>query len=158
MTDNSDGWPRLPDDVVSALPEHEQILIRRHEEETIAASKMQLADICANCHIKPQFAKTFRVLRRDLRNTLNDARANLAQPNSGFSDAFGVALIRSTDEIVSHKLDLMGRHFFMRWGELVENWAGEEGSTLDGAGCCVFLAVAASGLGLGAWLFLLVRA
>ena len=150
----TDGWPRLSDDLVAALPEHEQALIRQHEEETIAGSKMQLADICENCHIKPQFAKTYRVLRRDLRQTQQQARARMARPHPTFLDAFGGALIRSTDAIVSYKLQLMANHFLLRWGEPIENWAGEEGSAIDRTGCCVFLLVAGSAIS-GIMFFLL---
>lgn len=132
-----DGWPRLSDEVLAALPEHEQLIIRQHEEETIAGSKMQLADICTNCHIKPQFAKTYRVLRRDLRAELEKSRAAMARPNQRFSDAFGMAMIRSTDAIVSYKLSRMAGHFQMSWGEPIENWAGKEGSAMDKAGCVV---------------------
>jgi hypothetical protein len=152
MPGNSDDWPRLPDEMVSALPEHEQLLIRQHEEETIAASKMQLSDICLNCRVKPQFAKTYRVLRRDLGTTLDAMRAQIAQPNSDISDAYGVALIRSTDAIVSHKLDLMRRQFFVRWGESVRNWAGEEGGKLDKSGCCILFLLFGAGIGFTGWL------
>ena len=131
----ADGWPRLPDDLLAALPEHERALVRQHEEATIAGSRMQLDDICSNCHVRPQFAKTYRALRRDLRESLQKARAQAAQPHLMFSDAYLGAIIRSTDAIVSHKLDLMAQHVFLRWGEPIETWAGEEGSTLDRAGC-----------------------
>jgi hypothetical protein len=144
VVDRSDGWPRLDDRIVAALAEHEQLLIRQHEEELIAASKLQLADICNNCHTRPQFAKTYRVLRRDLRDTLEKARANLAKPSQQFSDAFGAAMINSTDAIVRHKLNLMAQHFLIRWGEPIENWAGKEGSALDRAGCSVLLVIAGS--------------
>ncbi len=147
MIDRSDGWPRLDDNIVVALPEHEQVLLRRNEEETIAASKLQLADICNNCNICPQFAKTYRVLRQDLRDSLEKARANLAKPNSQFSDAFGAALINSTDVIVRYKLELMARFFRVRWGEPIENWAGQEGSAVDRAGCSILLLAAASFVG-----------
>ena len=142
MVDRSDGWPRLDESVFAAMPEDEQAIIRRHEEEMIAASKLQLADICDNCHIKPQFAKTYRVLRRDRRKMLEKGRARLAQPDPELSDAFGGAMIRSTDAIVSYKLRLMASHFYARWGEPIEDWAGKEGSAIDKAGCCVFFLVA----------------
>lgn len=144
MSEDNDGWPRLPTGLLSSLPEEEQLLIRQHEEETIAASKMQLADICDNCHIKPQFAKTYRVLRRDLRETLERGRARQTEPQPELSDGFGAALLRSTDAIISYKLQLMARHFYLRWGEPVENWAGKEGSAIDRAGCAVVLAVLGS--------------
>ncbi len=146
MTEDHDGWPRLTAELLSALPEHEQLLIQQHEEETIAVSKMQLADVCDNCHIKPQFAKTYRVLRRDLRDMLHKLRASLSQPQPELSDGYGVALLRSTDAIISYKLQLMAQHFYLRWGEPIENWAGREGSAIDKAGCVVVLAVVGSGL------------
>jgi hypothetical protein len=147
MADRSDGWPRLGDSIVGALLDHEKLLFRQHEEETIAASKLQLADICNNCHRCSQFAKTYRVLRRDLRETLEKARANLAKPSQQFSDVYGASLLNSTDAIVRHKLALMARHFYFRWGEPIENWAGKEGSALDRAGCSVLLLVAGACLG-----------
>ena len=146
MTEDHDGWPRLTPKLLSALPEHEQLLIRQHEEETIAGSKMQLAVICDNCHFKLQFTKTYRVLRRDLRHTLQKLRATLNQAPPELSDGYVVALLRSTDAIVSYKLQLMARHFYLRWGEPLENWAGKEGSALDKSGCLVVLAVIDSGL------------
>lgn len=147
-------WPRLADHLVAAMPANEQMLIRQHEEETIAASKMQLADVCNNCHVKPQFAKTYRVLRRDLRQMLDRSRRQAAQPTFEFSDAFQAALIRSTDEIVSHKLRLMANHFYVRWGESIENWAGKEGSAIDKSGCCVFLLITGSCISATVLLFL----
>ena len=145
-TEKRDGWPRLPDEVVSGLLEHEQLLIRQHEEETIAASKMQLADICENCHIKPQFAKTYRVLRRDLREMLEQGRARLSQPHPELTDAFCMAMLRSTEAIIKEKLLRMGRRFQLNWDESIENWAGKEGSALDKSGCLVVLAVIGSAL------------
>jgi hypothetical protein len=156
MTEDHDGWPRLTAELLSALPEHEQLLIRQHEEETIAVSKMQLADICENCHSKPQFAKTYRVLRRDLRDILQKVRARLSQPHPELSDGYAVALLRSTDAIISYKLELMAQHFYLTWGEPIENWAGREGSVIDRAGCVVVLTVIGSGVSaLSALLFAL---
>jgi len=132
--------------MLSALPEREQLLIRQHEEETIAVSKMQLADICDNCDIKPQFAKTYRALRRDLRDVLQKGRATLSQPHLEQSDGYGAALLRSTDAIISYKLELIAQHFSLRWGEPIENWAGKEGSAIDRAGCVVVFAAIGSGV------------
>ena len=140
MNELHDGWPRLPSDLLIGLSETERATIRQHEEETIAGNKMQLADICENCHIKPQFAKTYRVLRRDLREMLAQLRAKLNLPASDSSDGYGIALLRSTDEIISHKLRLMAQHFHIRWGEPIENWAGKEGSAIDKSGCVILLA------------------
>ena len=143
----SDGWPRLHNSIVGALPGHEQLLIRQHEEELIAASKLQLADICNNCHIRAHFAETYRVLHRDLGESLQQARAGLANPSQQFSDAFGAAMINSTDSVIRHKLNLMARHFFTRWGQPIDDSDERHGSPLDKAGCCMFLLIAGSALG-----------
>jgi hypothetical protein len=143
---NPDQWPRLPTDLLAALPTDEQFLIRQHEEEMIAGSKMQLADICENCHSKSQFAKTYRTLRRDLRETLAKARLSLLDKGNPHSDTYGAAMIRSTDAIISHKLPLMSDRFRYRWAESIENWAGKEGSYLDKSGCCVILVLISSGI------------
>lgn len=147
MNQCQDGWPRLPPDLLCALPVREQVMIRQHEEETIAASRMQLDDICDNCHSKPQFAKTYRVLRRDLRDTLQRLRVASSHPHPDLSDACMAAVLRSSDAILSYKLQLMAIHFFQRWGEPIDVWAGEEGSAIDRAGCVVAIAVIGSGLG-----------
>jgi hypothetical protein len=143
-----DGWPRLSPELTSSLPEHEQLLLRQHEEETIAANKMQLEDLLKNCNIQPQFAKTYRVLRRDLRQMLEKGRDRLRQPQPGVSDGFGMALVLSTDAIISYKLRCMEEHFWVRWGEPIERWAGPEGSAMDKAGCVVVIATAIAGAGM----------
>ena len=90
MTEHGDGWPRLTPELVASLPEHEQLLIREHEEETIAVSKAQLAEICSDCHIRPQFAKTYRVLRRDLRDMLENVFTQMIVKKYGTADNFDV--------------------------------------------------------------------
>jgi hypothetical protein len=137
MVQNPDGWPRLDEDIVAAMPRHEQQIIRQHEAETIAASKLQLADICTNCHNRAQFGKTYRVLQRDLQDTLHKVRINLGKLRQPHSDVFTAGLLDSTDRIVSYKLNLMAQHFSARWGEPIESWAEKNSS-----GCSVVLVVA----------------
>ena len=141
---DTDGWPRLSEELVNALPMEERSLIRQHEDEMIAANAMAVDDIIENCHVKPQFAKTYRVLRRDKRETLEKLRSGLAQPHAEYSDAYRMALLRSADAILDYKLSLMSQHFFLRWGEPVENWAGTEGSVFDRGGCLVVLSLLGS--------------
>jgi len=158
MVQNTDGWPRLDDEIVAAMPRHEQQIIRQHEAETIAASKLQLADICTNCHDRAQFGKTYRVLQRDLQETLRKVRINLGKLGQQHSDVFNAALLNSTDTIVSYKLNLMAQHFSTRWGEPIEKWAGKKNSGTGSSGCSVVLIVAGAFLTSAACgLFVLLR-
>ena len=146
MDGSTASWPRLSGEIIDALSAPEQEFVRQHEEELIAGNKLAVDDIIYNCHMKPQFAKTYRVLRRDKRQLLDKIRAGLAQPHSKFSDTCGMAMLRSTDAILSYKLSLMENHFWIRWNESIENWAGEEGGFHDRAGCLVFIVA----IGIGA--------
>ncbi|MCR9296251.1 MAG: hypothetical protein NXI32_26360 [bacterium] len=140
---NSDAdWPRMPDEQIQVLTEAEQTLLRLHEEEMIAGNAKELNDLITNCRSKLQFAKTYRVLRRDKRNLL----AKLRQKQdvdliNGFT--YYDALIRSTDRILSFKLERMSAYFKYCWGEPIDAWAGEEHSAIDQVGCMIWF------LGLG---------
>lgn len=133
----NEAWPRLPESIINALPEHERELIRQHVEEMIVGNSLQTDDLVRHCNNKFQFAKTYRVLRRDKRNTLDMMRKKMAKPNPAYSDSYGVAMMRSIDDILDYKLERIARYFEVRWGESIENYAGKEGAVIDRVGCCV---------------------
>lgn len=138
-----DCWPRLSPQQVPSLSEEWLLLLRQHEEEMIAGNKMQLDDICRNCDNKAQFAKTYRALRRDLREQLAKMQAKIddcqsdQSPESLQAVAFMKAMMHSTKAIISCKLRCMAQQFQVCWGEPIENWAGKEGALVDKAGCAL---------------------
>ena len=126
-----DGWPRLNQNYIDSMSPMEQALFRQSEEETIAGSKLQLADLCDNCHIRPQYAKTYLIYKKELEKLLHELRAQMDNPNKEISDLALGALISSTDAIVNRKIQLAALHFSTRWGEPIENWLPK------GLGCLV---------------------
>jgi len=150
-------WPRLPDDFLAPLSEQERALIRRHEDELIAGNLLQLQDLFRNCNVKPQFAKTYRVLRRDMRETLEKMRLASFKPHPAYSDLYLAALLRTTDRILSYKLIEMDYWFHRRWGEPIENWAGQEGDAFDRSGCVLLIAAGSAAIGTIASLILFFR-
>ncbi len=135
------AWPQLPDDLLRTLSEDECVSIRAHEEEMIAGNAMALDDILMNCTNKMQFAKTYRVLRRDKREMLAKLRAKTQTPDQNVSDVYMMAMTRSTDEILAYKLRRLASHFQNVWSEPIENWAGAEGASVDRAGCMLWLMI-----------------
>ena len=129
------GWPRMTEAELSVFSPEEQAVLRQAENDIIVPSKLQLEDLNTNCDIKPQYAKTYRVLRRDKRKTLEKMRAQLNAVQSSESDAFLLATMRIYDQVISHKLELMAAFFRRRWDDDIESWAGKEGSGLDRSGC-----------------------
>ena len=157
--DRSSGeWPMLTTAELATFSSAEQDLLEAFEAQAIQTSKMELADLNTNCQIRPQYAKTYRVLRRDGTRTLLKMRGVLNEgPTNGMSDVFNLALLRIYDRVISRKLVFMAAHFRATWHEDIENWAGKEGSFIDRSGCLLQLISvgAIAGIGLSTILLLI---
>jgi len=147
------GWPTLSAEELAVLSSEERAILEQAQLELILDSKKQLEEIIGTCRIRPQFAKTYRVLRRSKRETLQKMRANLDRSNTGTSDAFNQAMVRNFDRIISYKHSQMALFFKATWGEDIENWSGKEGSFWDRAGCAILLSSVAAVIFVG-YLFL----
>jgi hypothetical protein len=147
------GWPTLSEEELSVFSLEERAILEHEQLELIEGNKKQLEEINASCRIRPQYAKTYRVLRRGKRETLEEMRANLDKSNPGTSDAFNQAMIRSFDRIILYKHSQMALFFKATWGEDIENWSGKEGIFFDRAGCAILLSSVAAVILIG-YLFL----
>lgn len=133
------GWPTLNEEELSVFTVEERAFLEHAQLQLIEDSKKELDEINSTCTIRPQYAKTYRVLRRSKRETLEKMRCNISKSRPGTSQAFEEAMIRTFDRIISHKHSQMALFFKGKWGEDIENWAGKEGSFPDRAGCIFFL-------------------
>jgi hypothetical protein len=145
---SDDGWPRLSEQDLALFTDEARAFIRAREQELIRDSRQELDEIYSTCRIRPQYAKTYRVLRRSKRETLEKMRVNLRSwpmPEEAKS-----ILLRVFEQVISYKHAQMAAFFRIKWGEDIENWAGKEGSALDRAGCLVMfgtlLVVAMAGI------------
>jgi len=118
---------------LAAFSPEEQGFLRRAERDIIVPSKNQLEELNAGCQSKPQYAKTYRVLRRDKRTTLDSMNQEETSP-------LHQAMMRMYDRVISYKLDRMATFFRRRWNDDIESWAGVEGGKLDKSGCVVLVA------------------
>jgi hypothetical protein len=72
------GWPRLADADLALCNDEERALVRGMEAHAIQGVFQGLSDLVLNCQNKFQYAKTYKVLRADLRKTF--ANPNLGNP------------------------------------------------------------------------------
>jgi hypothetical protein len=137
----------MSDEELQALDESTKERLLAIQEELIQLNSIQLNDLIRNCNIRPQFAKTYRVLRRDRRDTLAKLRsiANNASPNS-FEERVTWGQLGIYDNVISYKLERIASHFSSTWGEDIEEWAGPEGSLADRSGCLVLLCYGGAGV------------
>lgn len=149
-------WPTLDEKELQAIPEREKAQFMAWAQEVIEGNKLQLEDLNRNCHSAPQYAKTYRVLRRDKRKTLDSLRSQINQKSAGLSDGFVLGVMTLYDRVISRKLDLMRDHFSRKWNSGIETWAGKEGNFLDRTGCLIVLGVLFTGSSAVLSLFLVV--
>lgn len=127
-------WPTLSEAKLSSLIQEERDLIQSSQAELVNGTTAQLNEINLGCTSKPQYAKTYRTLRRDKRQMLDAWRAKSAAAGS---PPMMQLMIEMHDHIFDKKLMLMKLHFQCIWREDIDVWAGEEGGTLDKSGCLI---------------------
>lgn len=108
LADAETNWPRLPDDQLSGLSDEEKNFIRGMEDHVIAGEYAMLSEIIRGCHNKFQFAKTYKLLRADLRNTFADPNAG----NPSYSPLVNQAMRQAFMKVGTTKLDYMAKWFF----------------------------------------------
>src|SRR5690606_29129543 len=136
---------------------------RQLETQAAQLEFAALTDIILNCHSKYQFAKTYKVLRADLRKTL----AQSGNPNA--SEQFNRAMKAAFQRIGDHKLREMAMWFLLHFaddhdrrqvekGEMfrpeaaIEMYAGKEGA--GGCAGMVLLSLGAGIVAVARWLFM----
>lgn len=163
LAETLSSWPLLPDTALDECNEEERALVRGAEAEGIKLEFEALSDIILHCHNKYQFAKTYKVLRADLRNTFTDSR-ELKIPSH-----VDAAIRAALEQIVRQKLHEMARWFYEHFADdhdlrqlsrrqqgqmsladimrteetVIEVYAGKEGAS-GCAGVVVFALVATS--------------
>ena len=128
LTSEADRWPRLPQPVLEPLPEHEAIVLRQTEEDSIAAAKDDVARLCGNRSSRVQFDKEYVTVRNQLSQIRGMRHSALAHTAAGYSRQYQDALSQLSEAIISRKLDLMARHSWNRWPE-----SGDTKQTTDTA-------------------------
>ncbi len=142
-------WPKFTAQELSMLSPEERAYVQKGEQELIQGNAMQLDDIESNCDDCAQFAKTYRVLRRDKRQTLEKLRADLNNQTPGASEPYRLLMLQLYDRVISYKLESMARFFQFKWNDDIETWAGKENGILDRGGCLLLIVAAATLVGLG---------
>lgn len=72
LADAREKWPRVPDSTLRDCSTEEANEIREIEQLCVDGEFAALTDIILNCNNRFQFAKTYKTLWADLRNTLAD--------------------------------------------------------------------------------------
>jgi len=105
--------------------------LQEFESRVTRGEQRQYLDLVRNCTNKFQFAKTYRVYRKDLEKTEAMMRERIARGDLGPGIAPAVAeeMIRIGRDAVSGKLETCESYFIMKWGEPITNYAG------TGRGC-----------------------
>jgi hypothetical protein len=147
-------WRGLPDAELAGLNDDERSAVRQLEAQAAQLEFAALTDIIVNCHNKYQFAKTYKVLRADLRNTL-------AQPgNPKASEQVNRAMKAAFQLVGQQKLSEMAGWFLVHFADdhdirqvqkagvarietAIEVYAGKEGAG------CAGVVLLALGAGLG---------
>jgi hypothetical protein len=101
-------WPRLPDSKLAECTEEEKAFVRGMEENAIQLEFVQLSDIVMSCGNKFQFAKTYKVLRADLKNF---AKGNLGDPR--WPARVNRAMRQAFIGVGKNKLHHMAQWFFI---------------------------------------------
>ena len=141
----------LPDDALAGLSEQQIASMRDIESSQIAISFARLSEVILNCTNKYQFAKTYRVLREDLRKTLtqidtasqpaNEKRVMKALlervENQMLREMAGWFYIHFADASDLRQVEKIGG----RIESAIEVYAGKEG----GSGCLVTIVVLVGG-------------
>jgi len=120
-------------------PEQQQFL-EQFRRTAFEAENAQCMDLILNCHNKFQFAKTYRVYRRDLARANEQIRDRVSRGDLGPGVTPEVAeeMIRIGTQAVEEKMKRCADHFLHTWGEPITNYAGA------GTGCAgVILAIVA---------------
>lgn len=147
------GWPRVDDSILKGLSDSEREELRSLEETIIQGESVALEDIFDGCKHQGMYAKTFRQLRRDARQTVDRFKTDpSAAP--GRSTQFRLAMAAIAESVTTHKLKLMADYYYAQWGEDIALLAGKEGDMLNRSGCIVLLMpIAAS---FFCWIFLVL--
>lgn len=132
-------WPTLSEAELAIFSGEMRQYLENEQKHVIVANRMTLQDILENCKSRPQFAKTFRLLRRDKRRTLEKWRGDLNRTMDATGQALILATMQMYDRVISYKLGEMATFFHSRWGEDIEAWAGKELGLMDRIGCLLFL-------------------
>ncbi|SRR5260221_14342283 len=113
-------------------PEQQEYLARFRRQVEVGEQAQGL-EIIAGCHNKFQFAKTYRTLRNDFTRTNQEMRGRVTRGDAGPGITRDVVeeMIRIGTKSWEIKMAALQRHFFLTWGEPIENYAG----TGDGSGC-----------------------
>jgi hypothetical protein len=111
----------------------ERDYLARFRQQVELGEHAQSLEIIAGCHNKFQFAKTFRTLRKDFARTNQEMRERVARGDAGpgITPAVVEEMIRIGTKSWELKMAALQKHFFLTWGEPIENYAGKG----DGSGC-----------------------
>lgn len=106
-------------------PEQQQFL-EQFRRTAFEGENAQCMDLILNCHNKFQFAKTYRVYRRDLARTNQQIRDRISRGDLGPGVTTEVAeeMIRIGTQAVQEKMKRCADHFLHTWGEPITNYAG----------------------------------
>lgn len=138
------SWRTLPDAELAGCTEDERATVRILESQAAQLEFQALTDIILNCHNKYQFAKTYKVLRADLRRML-------AQPGNPNASEHTDRVMKAAFKLVGEqKLRAMASWFLVHFADShdmrqmerggmspIDNYAGQEG-----AGCAGVLVFA----------------
>lgn len=162
LADAKGKWPRVPESSLEGCSAEETEEIRAIEQHCIEEEFAALTDIILHCNNRFQFAKTYKTLWADLRQTLAD-------PGSTSVPEHKKKAIKAVfDRCVRYKLDQMKWWFEIefadssdrrqvsagKFGNAIDIYAGKDG--VKGGGCAgAVLLLIGSGLVIAASLSLL---
>lgn len=146
------NWPTSPESVFSNCSPDDTAEVRALESQIVEGEFLALCDIIRNCRNRYQFAKTYKVLWADFRNTL-------AQPGSpNVPEAKRHAIKSVFDRGIRYKLRQMADWFEIafadasdrrqvaagRFENAIDIYAGKEGIRTSGCAPAVLLCVVGS--------------
>jgi len=142
-----ENWPQTPDSIFADCSSEDADELRALETQIAEGEYLALADIILNCHNRFQFAKTYKTLWADLRNTLS-------QPGSpDVPEPKKLAMKAIFDRAIRYKLGQMAYWFEFQFADAsdrrqvaagkfdnaIDIYAGKEGIKAGGCAGSVLL-------------------
>lgn len=118
----------------SKLTKEEEVSLKNWIAHVATAEMAQVQDLMANCNNAFQFAKTYKVYKKDWENTKRQmeekAKSGVLPP--GVSANLNQATLDASDEIMQRKFNLVSEGFQMKFNEPIDNYLGSQGKGLFG--------------------------